>query len=84
MTFKYIFGHYANMRLVERIPQFHAEYRYVVQVLCLPPITLNLWRKSFNERIRSSIFSLLCRLQQSDNIIFITLHLYFTLTTSLL
>ena len=27
--------------------------------------------KSFNERIRSSIFSLLCRLHQSDNILFI-------------
>ena len=28
MTFKFIFGHYANKRFVERIPQFHAEYRY--------------------------------------------------------
>ena len=28
MTFKYTFGHYANKRFVERIPQFHAEYRY--------------------------------------------------------
>ena len=28
MTFKCIFGHYANKRFVERIPQFHAEYRY--------------------------------------------------------
>ena len=28
MTFKYIFGHYANKRFVERIPQFHAKYRY--------------------------------------------------------
>ena len=26
--------------------------------------------KSFNERIRSSIFSLLCRLEKSDNILF--------------
>ena len=23
MTFKFIFGHYANKRFVERIPQFH-------------------------------------------------------------
>ena len=28
MTFKCIFGHYVNKRFVERIPQFHAEYRY--------------------------------------------------------
>ena len=28
MTFKCIFGHYANKGFVERIPQFHAEYRY--------------------------------------------------------
>ena len=28
MTFKCIFGHYGNKRFVERIPQFHAEYRY--------------------------------------------------------
>ena len=27
--------------------------------------------KSFNERIRSSIFSLLCRLEKSDNILFV-------------
>jgi len=26
MTFKYIFGHVANKRFVERIPQFHAEW----------------------------------------------------------
>ena len=28
MTFECIFGHYANKRFVERISQFHAEYRY--------------------------------------------------------
>ena len=28
MTFKCTLGHYANKRFVERIPQFHAEYRY--------------------------------------------------------
>ena len=28
MMFKCIFGHYANKQFVERIPQFHAEYRY--------------------------------------------------------
>ena len=27
--------------------------------------------KSFNERIRSSIFSLLCRIQQLDSVLFI-------------
>ena len=27
MTFKCTFGHYANKRFVERIPQFHVEYR---------------------------------------------------------
>ena len=27
--------------------------------------------KSINERIRSSIFSLLCRLEKSDNILFV-------------
>ena len=27
MTFKYIFGHSANKRFVERIPQFNAEYK---------------------------------------------------------
>ena len=30
--------------------------------------------KSFNERIRSSIFSLLCRIHQSDNLLLINLH----------
>ena len=28
MTFTFIFGHYANKQFLERIPQFHAEYRY--------------------------------------------------------
>ena len=28
MTFECIFGHYANKRFVEIIPQFHADYRY--------------------------------------------------------
>ena len=28
MTFKCIFGHYFNKPFVERIPTFHAEYRY--------------------------------------------------------
>ena len=28
MTFKFIIGHYANKLFVERIPEFHAEYRY--------------------------------------------------------